>query len=158
MDNTARVWEAATGQARGTPLLDQHPVRRVAFSPDGRTVCLSYWNQRSRLWDLPSGKPLGPPLSHAATPQAVLFRAEGRKIAIAAEDGHVQVWDVPEVLRGEVASIVLWGQVITGMELDAAGGVRLLDSSTWHQRRRQLAELGPDWVAKELAIDEGEDE
>jgi hypothetical protein len=88
----------------------------------------------------------------------VIFGAEGRKIVIAAEDGHVQVWDVPAVLSGEVASLVLWGQVITGMELDAAGGVRLLDSSTWHERRRQLAECRLDWLAKELGIDVGEDE
>ena len=37
-DNTARVWDAATGQPIGPPLTHQGPVGAVAYSPDGKTV------------------------------------------------------------------------------------------------------------------------
>jgi hypothetical protein len=45
-------------------------------------------------------------------------------------------------MEGEVDRIVLWTQVITGLELDADGLVRVLDTRTWQQRRQRLEELG----------------
>jgi hypothetical protein len=43
---------------------------------------------------------------------------------------------------GEPDLIRLWTQVITGMELDDEGVIRLLDASAWHERRRRLEDLG----------------
>ena len=37
-DNTARLWDAATGQPLGQTLTHQGAVHAVAFSPDGKTV------------------------------------------------------------------------------------------------------------------------
>jgi hypothetical protein len=34
--------------------------------------------------------------------------------------------------------------VLTGMELDAGGGIHVLDTKTWQQRRRQLDHWGLD--------------
>ena len=40
--------------------------------------------------------------------------------------------------------MILWTQIITGQELDAAGAVHLLDADTWRERRQQLQALdGP---------------
>ena len=41
-----------------------------------------------------------------------------------------------------IRRIVLWAQVLTGMELDADGEVRTLDGREWQQRRKALEELG----------------
>jgi len=38
--------------------------------------------------------------------------------------------------------VLLWTQLITGMELDEYGQVRVLDANTWQQRRQQLEKLG----------------
>jgi len=45
-------------------------------------------------------------------------------------------------LRGTQDQLLLWAQVITGMELDAAGAVRFLDSDSWPERLQRLQELG----------------
>ena len=38
--------------------------------------------------------------------------------------------------------IMLWPQVITGLEVDELTTLRVLDAATWQQRRQRLQELG----------------
>jgi len=45
-------------------------------------------------------------------------------------------------VSGEVERVALWLQVISGMELDRAMGVRLLDASNHQQLRQRLEALG----------------
>jgi hypothetical protein len=45
-------------------------------------------------------------------------------------------------VNGEVKRLVLWSQVITGMELTSQGGTRFLDAATWRERRRILNQMG----------------
>jgi hypothetical protein len=53
-DNTARLWDAASGQPRGRPLLHEDAVFAVAFSPDGQTVLTGSHDKKSRRWNLPT--------------------------------------------------------------------------------------------------------
>ncbi len=46
--------------------------------------------------------------------------------------------DVPTPIEGEVDRIVLSVQVMTGMEIDPDGAVRLLGSRDWQERGRRL--------------------
>jgi hypothetical protein len=57
-------------------------------------------------------------------------------------DGTARVCRVPRELAGDPARLALWCEVITGMELDAKDSVRVLDATTWNDRRRQLDRLG----------------
>ena len=57
-------------------------------------------------------------------------------------DRTAKCWELPVALEGEVNQIVLWIQVLTGMELDGDGLFRDLDAATWHKRRQLLIELG----------------
>jgi hypothetical protein len=55
----------------------------------------------------------------------------------------VRIWTIATVeLPDDRGAVKLWVQVLTGMELDAEGNVRLLDQETWGQRRRALAAHG----------------
>ncbi len=57
-DNTARVWEAATGKERTPqPLRHEAPVQSAAFSPDGRWVVTACLDANAWIW------PLGSPYS-----------------------------------------------------------------------------------------------
>ena len=60
-DKTARLWDAATGQPLGLPMMHQDGVRAVAFSPDGKTVLTGSEDKTARLWDAATGRPLGLP-------------------------------------------------------------------------------------------------
>jgi tetratricopeptide (TPR) repeat protein len=56
-DNTARVWDASTGEPITPPLKHNGNVTQAAFSPDGSkviTVCVWHgYHGQVRVWDLP---------------------------------------------------------------------------------------------------------
>jgi len=53
-----------------------------------------------------------------------------------------QLWRPPAPVEGHVERLVLWTQVLTGLELDADKMARVLDADAWNERRRRLDELG----------------
>jgi serine/threonine protein kinase len=79
-DRTARLWDADTGQPVGQPLVHEHPVQSIAFSPDGGHVLTGTLGAKqvaARLWDARTCKPVGPPLPHEDAVAAVAFGAQG---------------------------------------------------------------------------------
>ena len=60
---TVRLWDAATGRPRGSPLTDHAgAVHSVSFSPDGTKLATASDDGTVRLWDVPTGRTLGEPL------------------------------------------------------------------------------------------------
>jgi WD40 repeat protein/serine/threonine protein kinase len=138
-----RLGEAFLESAHAPVLSERGAVRTVAFAPDGRTVVVGDWTGTARLWDVATRKPLGVPLLHGGLAVlAASFTPDGRGIRTAGEDRKIRTWSMPAPAQGRVTRLVLWTQVITGMELDAGGGVRLLDVRAWAERRRLLQRLG----------------
>ena len=74
-DNTARLWEAATGKPLATLSGHAGPVRAVAFSPDGRQMLTGSFDSTARLWEAATGKPLATLSGHAGPVGAVAFSA-----------------------------------------------------------------------------------
>jgi WD40 repeat protein len=52
-DKTARLWNAATGQAIGDPAKHDDDVLSAEFSPDGRRIVTISWDT-VRIWDVAS--------------------------------------------------------------------------------------------------------
>jgi WD40 repeat protein len=142
-DNTARLWEAATGKQLGPPLQHQSAVWAAAFSPDGKCVLTGSFDKTARLWETATGKQLGPPLQHQGGVLAVAFSPNGKTAltGCAHFDHTARLWRVPQQLRGDAEQILRWFQVITGLELDERGEVRVLDAAAWQQRRQRLQDL-----------------
>jgi WD40 repeat protein len=92
-DQTARVWDAATGTPLTVPLKHQDAVTSVSFSPDGTRVVTASWDQTARLWDPATGKPVTGPLKHHARVVSAAFSPNGTRVATASDDKTAQVWD-----------------------------------------------------------------
>jgi WD40 repeat protein len=91
MDQTVKVWDAATRRLIGTLAGHQGNVNGVAFSPDGRTLASAGLDGTVKLWDAASGQ-----LIHTLrvpVAQATAFSPDGKRLA-AASAGPIKVWDV----------------------------------------------------------------
>jgi WD40 repeat protein len=94
MDRTARLWDATTGQPKGTPMQHEGLVRAVIFSPDGRTLATGGMDRTARLWDVNTGELCVPPLLHQDTVSCLAFAADGRSILTGSHDRTARLWDV----------------------------------------------------------------
>ena len=52
--NTARVWDAATGKALSEPMKHDAAVFSAQFSPDGQRVVTASSAKTARVWDIPT--------------------------------------------------------------------------------------------------------
>jgi WD40 repeat protein/tetratricopeptide (TPR) repeat protein len=171
--NTARLWHPATGQSLGTTITIKTPIDALALSPDGKTVLIASYDdtlwkedliagsprgvfgvrpQRSsliQLWQVATGRPLGPALTNLDRGRAVKFSPDGRTALVASQAGPTWLCDLSE-LPDDPERVATWAQVVTGLELDEVGSIRVLDNSTWRQRRERLEAMG-----RETAIDRG---
>jgi WD40 repeat protein len=138
-DRTARLWDV-DGKPLGPPLRHAGGVRQVALSADGRTA-LTGWDRVAQLWDAVTGRAVGPPLAHAGLAGPMTFSPDGWVFVTTSDDGTAWLRAVP-ALDGDPRRVMLWAQVVTGLELDRHGAVLALDADTLAARRRELETLG----------------
>jgi WD40 repeat protein len=142
------VFDTTTGKPTPTRIIERGNVFwSVAVAPNGKGVLTgsgdgSETYGEARLWDWGTLKPLGPPWPHHGGVLRVAFNSKGDRFLTGSYDENVRIWDVPTPVRGDAERVVLWTQIITGLELDDQGVVRVLDERTWRQRRQRLSELG----------------
>jgi len=85
-DNTARVWDLASGKQ--FRLVLGKDVGGLAWSPDGKTLA-SYSSDAVSLWDLASGKEL----RKLEGQGAVAWSSDGTMLASGSKDGTLRIWD-----------------------------------------------------------------
>jgi len=92
-DQTAKVWDAATG----SPLLElqghSFEVTSVAVSPDGTRIVTGSWDDTAKVWDARTGSALLDLEGHAGFVTSVAFSPDGMRIVTGSEDSTAKVWD-----------------------------------------------------------------
>jgi WD40 repeat protein len=140
-----QVWDASTGQCRGSFRLDPHSILRwttsVAFSPDGKRLAAGSGNRFAgyipgalKVWDLTTGQEALTLEGFRDSVWCVAFSPDGKRLAAALGDylvpqrpGEVRVWEAATgrelcVLRGH--SSCVWSVAFSpdGKRLASAGG------------------------------------
>ena len=83
-----------------------------------------------------AGKPIGPLHEHQGMVSAVAFSPDGK--AVITGSRTTPGLDDHGVARRLAAPITTWVEVVTGLELDEQGSVRMLDNAAWRKRRERL--------------------
>jgi Flp pilus assembly protein TadD len=138
-DHTAKLWQTASGQPLGPPLQHQGQVLSVAFSSDGRLVLTGSDDNTARLWQVATCQAIGPPLRHQGPVTSVAFSPNGRQVLTGSQDNTARLWERPRPVAGSPQQVHKWVNSLTGLEMDDAGGVSCLDSSTWLRGQKELA-------------------
>ena len=95
-DNTARIWDAASGKQ--IAVLNGHAflVNSAAFSGDGKRVVTASADGTARIWDAESGKQIAVLKGHAGFVRSAAFSADGKRVVTASADNTARIWDAGE--------------------------------------------------------------
>ena len=148
-DRTVRQWDVATGRPARPSLEHAATVYSVAFSADGQTIVtmsgsfLPGNDSGAQAWDAATGQPIGPPMPHSGSSRGMqaAFSPDGQFL-LTKNATTARLWNAPAPLHGDLPRLTAWLEAATGLTLDEQGAIRVLDGDAWHERRRQLEQLG----------------
>ncbi len=97
-DNTAKIWDALTGECLHA--LEGHTDRvwSAVFSPDGKKVATGSWDKTAKIWDASTGQCLHTLEGHTDRVWSAVFSPDGKKVATGSWDKTAKIWDA---LTGE---------------------------------------------------------
>lgn len=91
-DGTARVWDATTGRAIGSPLRHERALTAASLSPDGARIVTASEDGTARIWEAVNEEPDMKPLRLEQKSLTTLaFAPDGRHVLIASESANI--WD-----------------------------------------------------------------
>jgi len=94
MDQTARLWDVATGKCRKTFRGHVDSVNSIVFQPTTTNVCTGSGDKTVSLWDIRSGLCIQTFYGHDNAVLSCTFSHNGDSIASSDSDGVIKVWDV----------------------------------------------------------------
>jgi WD40 repeat protein len=92
-DQSARLWNATTGELQSTLAGRAGWVWAASFSPDGTRVVTTSHDKVAHIWSATSGRLLASLIGHAAAVWAASFSPDGRRVATASWDKTARIWD-----------------------------------------------------------------
>jgi WD40 repeat protein len=93
-DNSARVWDAASGSSLIVLRGHMAEVTAAAFSPDGTRIVTASWDETARVWDAASGRSLLVLRDHMAEVTTAAFSWDGTRIVTASWDKTARIWRI----------------------------------------------------------------
>jgi WD40 repeat protein len=102
-------------------------VTTAVFSPNGRNIASSSYDQSARLWDVATGREIKLLSGHTAGVNSAMFSPDGRFVATASRDKTARIWDAAsgrELLTLNGHQSTVWSAVFSpdGRSLVTASG------------------------------------
>jgi len=93
-DNTAKVWDADSGEEIMTLRGHQYDVLSASFSPDGKQIVSAGDYGEIKVWDASTGSEVMALNRHDGWISSVVFSPDGKQIVSAGyDDNTIKVWD-----------------------------------------------------------------
>lgn len=93
-DDTVKVWNVATGEARQTLAAPSNTVDGVIFSPDAKFLAAAGQGKVVKIWDIASGAVKQTCIGSGGEIRSFAFSPNGKLVAAGASDRIARVWDV----------------------------------------------------------------
>jgi len=93
-DNTAKVWDATSGQLLLTLTGHTDHVNGVVFSPGGKLIATTSDDDTAKIWDAMTGKELFTLTGDTNFVKRAAFSPDGKHLATSSRDGTARIWDV----------------------------------------------------------------
>jgi WD40 repeat protein/serine/threonine protein kinase len=147
-DPLIRLWDARSGEVRGSLKGHGAYVTDLLFTPDGARLISSSADQTIRLWDWPARKPAGVFRGHLDEVDGIALVPNGRTLASRSKDGSVYLWDLktssglvgyqtlPRGLRQGTGSAQFTPDNRSVVGIEIGGGVAVWDAQTGKETRR----------------------
>ena len=92
-DDTARLWNVATGKRVRTLTGHTCEISGMAFSPDGTLLATTgSWDRTVRLWNVATGKCVQTHIGHTSEISGVAFSPDGALLATGSRDNTARLW------------------------------------------------------------------
>ena len=154
-DQTARIWDAATGEELRQLTGHTGFVNSAAYSPDGKHIVTASWDQTARIWDAATGKELRELTGHGDRVNSAAYSPDGESIVTASWDQTARIWDAAtgEELRqltGHGGPVTSAAYSPDGKSIDTASEdqtARIWDVATGEELRQLSGHSGPVYSA-----------
>lgn len=93
VDQTARIWDLATGKEDKVLRGHSKQIWAVAFHPNGRQVFTASWDATARLWDIKTGNEARR-FSHRLDLNGLALSRDGATLLTASDDQSVYLWNI----------------------------------------------------------------
>jgi WD40 repeat protein len=92
-DQTARLFDTATGEPVGQPMRHRALVKQAVLSADGKFVATAGGDAVARVWEARTGKQIGSDMRHVGAVNAVAISPDGKYVLTGGQDQTVRLWD-----------------------------------------------------------------
>jgi WD40 repeat protein len=138
-DNTARVWDAATGHRLADLSGHGGPVNDVVFSRDGNRVVTASDDGTARVWDAASGRSLATLAGPNVEVRKAAFSPDGKVIVTTGADNSARLWDAE---TGQLRSTLSGHTYVVSDAAFSPDGKFVVTASHDHSARVWDAETG----------------
>jgi WD40 repeat protein len=106
VDPEIRLWDAATGAARGIVPGPVQGVNALVFSPDGAMLAIAGESGTATFWDVARRRVAGAVAAPRGSLQAAAFSGDGRVLLTGGSDGIIRHWNLIQAFRSQLPGVV----------------------------------------------------